>query len=411
MAVENGGWVVKKPARLMAMPLDPQLVAPAQKVKPQAMVLPISGYFGASTTVCQGFPQVAADPLVPTQAWLAWLEADPSQTEAAKACLGSGGQGGVMRIARLDGKSTVGKVEVAGEVCTKAAINGPLFLTGGLAVLDGDDTKLMNVNQRGLLAVRPIGGSLADWTSSLALKAKAIGDSTGATNLVGQFAMVHPVLVDFGAQAAAAERYLAVGIEDDSGALNLWGTHLKADGTKGALASWTTATPVAEVLAGATAVCGIDATVNASGTLGILTVLRKAGQDLVVLITRDAKGVVKTEQLVGQESQGDCRVGVAAARLAWTGKAWLPMVFETSDATSPFKGSVKYLWSNSALKVPLPQGIVAATLDNAASGGPTHALAWRAVVRPVHDATSMTTAVEAVNGTDARSIHLWSWAP
>jgi hypothetical protein len=331
--------------------------------------------------------------------------------DAVKGCLGNGGQGGVMRIARLDGKSAVGKVEVAGEVCTYKEGTPPLFLTAGLAVLDGAPADLMNVNQRGVLSVRPNGTSLKLWSTSLALKAKVIGDSTGATNLVGQFAMVHPVLVDFGAQAAAAERYLSVGIEDDSGALNLWGTHLKADGTKGALASWTTATPVAEVLAGATAVCGIDATVNASGTLGILTVLRKAGQDLVVLITRDAKGVVKAEQLVGQESQGDCRVGVAAARLAWTGKAWLPMVFETALATTPFQGSVKYLWSNSALKVPLPQGIVAATLDNAASGGPTHALAWRAVVRPVHDATSMTTAVEAVNGTDARSIHLWSWAP
>jgi hypothetical protein len=254
---------------------------------------------------------------------------------------------------------------------------------------------------------------LGEWNSSIGIKSKSIGDTSPAVsaNAPTAFAMVRPVLADFGLTALADQRYLTLGVDDDNAGLHLWGSYVKADGAKGSLASWTTETPAKEVFANATAVCGIDATVNASGTLGILTVLRKAGQDLVVLITRDAKGVVKAEQLVGQESQGDCRVGVAAARLAWTGKAWLPMVFETALATTPFQGSVKYLWSNSALKVPLPQGIVAATLDNAASGGPTHALAWRAVVRPVHDATSMTTAVEAVNGTDARSIHLWSWAP
>jgi hypothetical protein len=410
MAVENGGWVVKKPARLMAMPLDPQLVAPAQKVKPQAMVLPISGYFGASTTVCQGFPQVAADPLVPTQAWLAWLEADPGQMDAVKGCLGNGGQGGVMRIARLDGKSAVGKVEVAGEVCTYKEGTPPLFLTAGLAVLDGAPADLMNVNQRGVLSVRPNGTSLKLWSTSLALKAKVIGDSTGATNLVGQFAMVHPVLVDFGAQAAAAERYLSVGIEDDSGALNLWGTHLKADGTKGALASWTTATPVAEVLAGATAVCGIDATVNASGTLGILTVLRKAGQDLVVLITRDAKGVVKTEQLVGKTSKGDCRVGVAGARLAATGVGWLPVTYTAGSLAAPGAGTVEYLYKNSAIPIAI-DGIDAATTDNATSGGPNHALAWRGLASPLSSGTSITLVVESTDGASKRSIHLWSWAP
>ena len=411
MAVESGGWVVKKGARLQALPLDPQLLAPGQKVKPQALTLPVASFFGASTTVCQAFPQFAADPLVPTQAWLTWLEADPGQVDAAKGCLGNGGQGGVVRIARLDGKSASGKVDVAGEVCTYKEGTPPLFLTAGLAVLDGSQADWTNVNQRGILTVRPNGTSLKIWSTSLALKAKVIGDSSLPSNMIGQFAKVHPVVVDFGSAAIAAERYLALGVEEDAGAFSLWGTHLKADGTKGALASWTSATPVAEVFAGASNVCSIDATVNSAGTLGAVAVLRKGGQDLVVLVSRDSKGLVKAEQLFAAESQGDCRVGVAAARLAWTGKAWLPMVFETLASTVPLQGSVKYLWNNSALKLSLPQGIVAATLDNASAGGPTHALAWRAVARPVALGSAMATAIEAVNGTDARSIHVWSWVP
>jgi hypothetical protein len=222
--------------------------------------------------------------------------------------------------------------------------------------------------------------------------------------------MVHPVLVDFGAQAAAAERYLAVGATSKSGKFGLWATPIASDGTDDVPVAWTTATPVAEVLAGATAVCGIDATVNASGTLGILTVLRKAGQDLVVLITRDAKGVVKTEQLVGKTSKGDCRVGVAGARLAATGVGWLPVTYTAGSLAAPGAGTVEYLYKNSAIPIAI-DGIDAATTDNATSGGPNHALAWRGLASPLSSGTSITLVVESTDGASKRSIHLWSWAP
>ena len=411
MEVVGGAWVVKKPARLLAMPLDPQLVAPAQKVKPQAITLPVAKFFGSSTGVCQAFAQAANDPLVPNQAWLAWLEADPSQTEAAKACLGSGGQGGVMRVARLDGKSAAGSVEVAGEVCTLA--DEALFLTPGLALLDGSGADLTNINLRGLLSVRPTAGSsLAKWGSAYALKAKSIGDAGVAVNIAGLFAKVRPVAVDLTALSLPAERFLALGVEDDGGLLSLRGAYVKADGTKGGTAQWTSASPVKEVFANATAVCSIDATVNPAGTLGIVVVLRKASKDLVVLITRAADGTVKAEQLAGQDSQGNnCRVGIAGARIAWTGSAWLPLVYETLAATVPFQGSVKYLWANSVQKMPLPQGFVGATLDNTEEDTAANSLAWRGLARPVSLGAAMSSALETVNTAKARSLFVWTWLP
>ena len=413
MEVAAGAWSVKKPARLLAMPLDPQLVAPAQKVKPQAITLPVAKFFGSSTGVCQAFAQVASDPLVPNQAWLAWLEADPSQPDPAKGCLGNGGQGGVMRLARLDGNSAQGKVDVAGEVCTYKEGTPPLFLTAGVAVLDGGASDLMNVNQRGLLSVRPNGTSLKIWSTSLSLKGKVIDDPVGSVNIGAptDLALVRPVLVDFGGVAPASERYLSLAVIVKANVPALWAIPIASTSEDGSPVAWTSDKTVGDVFAGASAVCSLDAMVNPLGTLGIVVVLRKAGQDQVVLVTRDAAGVLKAEQVAGPESQGDCRVGIAGARITWTGSSWIPTLFETLAPTIPLQGAVKYLWANSAVKVSLPQGNVAATLDNGTAGGPNVALAWRGVARPVSSGTALTTAVEAVNASDTRSIFLWSWKP
>ena len=175
-------------------------------------------------------------------------------------------------------------------------------------------------------------------------------------------------------------------------------------------ASWTSDKTVGDVFAGASAVCSLDAMVNPLGTLGIVVVLRKAGQDQVVLVTRDAAGGLKAEQVVGKPSKGDCRVGVAGARIGWVGNGWLPVVFETLGPTVPMQGGVKYLWANSAQEVPLPLGMVAATLDNASKDGPTLPLAWRGLTRPVPSGTAMTVAIEAADDTSG-SLHLWSWKP
>ena len=418
MAVENGGWVVKKPARLMAMPLDPQLVAPAQKVKPQAITLPVAKFFGSSTGVCQAFAQAATDPLVPNQAWLAWLEADPSQTEAAKACLGSGGQGGVMRVARLDGKSAAGSVEVAGEVCTKSVgAIGPLFLTQGLAMLDGQSANLTDINLRGLLSVRPGGASLGEWNSSIGIKSKSIGDTSPAVsaNAPTAFAMVRPVLADFGLTALADQRYLTLGVDDDNAGLHLWGSYVKADGAKGSLASWTTETPAKEVFANATAVCSIDATVNPAGTLGIVVVLRKGTQDEVVLLTRDTLGQVTAVQVASspsiEASTTDCRTGLTAARVQF-GTNWSVAVLNTTDVIS--MGSVQGYSITAGKASPLTKwAFSAATTDTWDSGSqPTNSLAWRGLATAHFAGSAVFSVYETYVKTSlSRSIRMMSFLP
>ncbi|MBM5813023.1 MAG: hypothetical protein FJ191_13845, partial [Gammaproteobacteria bacterium] len=184
-AVESGGWVIKNSAgaRLRLLGLAPQVAAVGKKAAPEVVTLPTAALFGASKTVIQAFPVFAADAKEGKQVWLGWLEADPANQDAGKQCLAAGGQGGVPRVARVDAGVKAGKVEVAGEVCSKVPSLGPLFLTQGFAVLDGAPADVAAVEKRPFLTFRAQGTDLSTWSTAMLLKAKPVGDGTAATQL------------------------------------------------------------------------------------------------------------------------------------------------------------------------------------------------------------------------------------
>ena len=106
------------------------------------MAMGLSVGWADSAAVCQGYPTVARDPLAGNLAWLSWLESAPGQNPA---CLTANGQGGLLRLGRLDGGALpAGGIwsAVAGDattlassvLCTANQTKTPSFLTGGFAV-------------------------------------------------------------------------------------------------------------------------------------------------------------------------------------------------------------------------------------------------------------------------------------
>ena len=413
---EGGAWVIKNPkpgqgVGLFALPLDPQKAAVGSKVKPEAVALPVAGYFGGSKTVVQGFPVVAQDPLVETQAWLGWLEADPGNGDAAKQCLSAGGQGGVLRVARLHGGTKVGQVEVGGEVCAKAAgTNGPLFLTQGFQVLDGTGGDLTAASKRGILTLRPQGSSLAEWTGKVILKGANVNDAAAGAGFGPgiDFAKAHPVLVDFGVKAVASARYLGLAVTNDTGAFGLWGNYVNASGAKGAGATWTADKAVTDVFSGVTDVCGLDAAVDSAGNLGVVVVGRDLTSDVVLLLHRDATGTMTTKPIVTQPAIGKCRLGATAGRLSPAATGW-HVTWLNSDTTETIGkpetllvsgAQVSVIWKKTGFFVP-PSDTTLAT------AGPDASLAWRGLTAPVLFEGRATQVFEStVAGDSVRAIRL-----
>lgn len=410
MSVVSGAWKVSGGASLRAMALDPQVAAVGQKAKPAVFTLPASSFWAGSKTVCQAFPTVVSDPQAAGQVWVSWLEADPAG--GAPKCLDQAGKGGILRLARLDGKTAGGAMDVGGDVCTAGTGIGPLFLSTGVALLDGVGGDVNDVAKRGLLQVRPQGTGLADWATSFGFKGKAIGDSSAPGSLIGQFAKVHPVVVDLGSKATASARFLALAATSKNGAFGLWAYMLTDKGVDNDLDAWAASTKVKDVFAGATDVCGLDAAVDADGKLGVVVVTRKAGLDRVEVISRAVDGTTSVVTVKQQASLGggDCRLGVAGARISAMPSGWLTATYTTSSPTAPGTGNLEVQFAMNA--TPAPVGaLFASTMDTTASLTPTGALAWRGLTRTVAAGPTASTTIEAIDISGIRRLLLWTWKP
>lgn len=402
MTVQGGSWVVGAPARLRAMALDPQLAAPDAKVAPSVWTLPVSEQFADAATVCQAWPTVASDPSDPTRLWLGWLEASPT---APTSCLASTGQGGLVRIARLDAASGETFATSSG-VCPATAPNGPLFLTQGLVVLAGQSA-VTSPEQLAAVAVRPQGADLGNWFTGVALRGLGAASVSTTLNSLAPLA-AGPVAMVAHASGGSDEPWTALGASNDEGSWSLWAHGIKSTGSKGTLATWTSDANLQSLLSGASAVCSVDANTDPNGTLGAVLVLRTSTKDQVVLLERSQAGVLTLTPLLSQNSLGDCRVGVAGARIAAAPSGFAVTAYVTPLAITPFAASIVSL---GPVGVPVASlaGAAVSTTDNAASGGPAFGLGWRGLTRPQFGpAGTVTVLQEVLTTTSSRQLLLYT---
>ena len=118
----------------------------------------------------------------------------------------------------------------------------------------------------------------------------------------------------------------------------------------------------------------MDASVDAAGNIGVALVVRRAGKDAVLLVTRApgaATGVVTTvkEQV---SSSASCAIGYSAVRLI--GRSSGDFVIEWLDSNGPADVSKGGVWlTSSANNVP----VQLATLTAWDTDGSAAPLAWR----------------------------------
>jgi hypothetical protein len=247
-------------------------------------------------------------------------------------------------------------------------------------------------------------------TSGINLLTGTVEAYTDGSSVNSSPAPIHPVIVDFGTGALPAQRQLGLGVVLNKTVYSLFAAYIKADGSPGAADSWATTDPaVTSVFTGATAVCSLDATVDDAGTLGVVVVTRKGGNDRVELITRTANGSTAVATLKSATSKGDCRVGIAGARVGVGAAGWMTTTFTSLSANVALSGTVEVQYKG-ATNVPNIGTYDAGTFDSAATGGPTAALAWRGLVQPNMVGGVATGVVEAVAGKNSYLL-FWTWKP
>ena len=191
----------------------------------------------------------------------------------------------------------------------------------------------------------------------------------------------------------------------------LYANELAANGVSNGLASWATTSPVSDVFAGVTAVCSLDAAVDDKGTLGVVVVTRKGGKDEVTLITRAADGTTAaTPVKTAVASKGDCRVGVAGARVSSVGTGFATSSYTVNTTPFPQLGEVD-LYVGTGNSKPSMGAFTAGTLDTAPSGGPANSLARRGLTRILATSPTASVSVEAVDDSSQRRLLLWTWKP
>jgi hypothetical protein len=422
----NSQWSITKPAGLRAAIVDSIVGLPASKattaLAPVPIVsLPTATGWSDATTVCQGYPTVAHDPLAANLGWLSWLESAPGQTTA---CLTGNGQGGLLRLGRLDGGAIPGNATwsaVAGDqadlnlapLCTAKDAFLPSFLTAGFAVLPvaGSD-----VASKAVVSVRPYAPSLSSAGSQQMLRAGATSANVAKSlaQITGPFSLPHPVLVDAGASAPSTERFWTVALNEDTSGdpvlRSVWAAPISSAGSKGSPVEWTTGTtPVSGSGTGdlhdITAVCAMDASVDAGGNVGVALVVRRAGKDAVLLVTRaagSATGVVTTVKEQASSDPG-CSIGISVVRIV--GRAAGDFVFEWLDSTGPTDASKGAIWlTSSAANTP----VQLATLTAWDTDGAAAPLAWRGLGGlAVGPGGVVTTIIEGRSGT-SRTLFLHS---
>ena len=421
-ATASGGkWGITKPAQLRAVVLDS-----VEESKPGVgKAKPVTVTFAAALAgkdVCQGFPVVAVDPNSTSQGWLSWLEGDVK----AGTCLKSGYQGGIPRLARLDGAAVTAGVawDAAGAVCPDSAGQKPSFLTSGFAVLPGAEA---DASKRGGIWARPSGFSLSETGLNQVLLSGAVGKGVWAKATPGlsEFSTVHPVVVDTGKADKAGTRFWVLALDEKnvSGTYTreLWAQGMSAAGVETTKTKWLSSTTsgLGDLLAGTSAVCSLDAAVDPpTGDVGMALVTRKGGKNFVWLLVRNAAdGVMKSVQIQSKSGADDCRQGYAAARVAISGSNWFVATFEAVTSKSPSSGDIevtrvvskegiKSIWTGNGIDLTTTDSVDGATAT------PTVALAWRGLADlQVAADGALTLVLEMDDATGKRAIAVHSFMP
>jgi hypothetical protein len=408
-SVVSGGWQITGKAALHAVILDDVVAAADKKPLPPVVTLPAALTWKASGTVAQGYPVVVNDPLNPAQAWLSWLEADP----AGGGCLTGAGVGGVLRLARLDGTVVKsGDVAVAGEQCSLTANASPMFMTQGMAMIDALGVAANDPGARGVLSLRPNGTNLQTVSTAQVEFVGPVDSKQDQLIAGGPFSKVHPVVVDTGSKSGT--RYYGLALtEKGTTTVNrkLWALPVDSAGVETDATTWlqgnTPATSTAGDLDGVTAVCSLDATVNAAGTVGVLLVVRRAGNDEILLAERDVAGKTTVVKQGTQPSFGDCAYGWTSARLAPLATGWYIDV-QNADG-SALSGNLLIGKSGSIL-APITGQFSLTTDSSAASTVP--ALAWRGLAQPLVQGGNVTLVIEGKEPTTkAASLRITTFQP
>jgi hypothetical protein len=232
------------------------------------------------------------------------------------------------------------------------------------------------------------------------------GTASGATEvkpttIAGDFSLVPPVLVDTGSVAQDGTRYWALALTEKAADRQLWALPFDAAGAEKSPVAWLdSASGVgATVLGGTSAVCGLDAAYDAgSGEVVATVVVRQGGDDVVYLVRFGDAGATAPVVVAQKASAGDCRQGLAAARVSVGQGELLVSVYDAIAALPTLGSAGLYSVTGSSVQsVSIPSPVDASTTDSAAAGGPTNNLAARGLSAPlvagdavgfVHEGTS-----------------------
>lgn len=411
-------WDISLASKLRAVVLDPAVAAKPGETKPKPAIVTFANQVAGSGAIA-AFAAVAADPESTSQGWLTWLEAGAG---ASPTCLDTNGRGGITRLARLDGAALPGSgvwAAVAGMTCSLDGGDKPGFMTAGFAMLPGAET---DPNKRGAVWVRP---KVDDLKSPASIQL-IYGGSTGATSangstLLGAFSTVHPIVVDMGLEDANKARFWALALgEEKSGQTwnrELWALSLDATGAKKTTTKWLDSAVSgagATVLAGVDAVCSLDAAWDGdAGEAVAAIVVRQGGEDRVWLVRGKAGGAFSAVKVTSKSSKGDCRKGLASARVSVAGSNAMLVVNDTV-ASVPNVGSW-LLWAVSkqgvASSVPTTSLDDSTTTDTSLLAAPANALAWRGGVPALWNGSTWTLLLETRNADGKRGLTVYTFKP
>ncbi|MFZ4580570.1 MAG: hypothetical protein ACOYOB_19470, partial [Myxococcota bacterium] len=363
---------------------------------------------------------VVSDPLSKERAWVSWLEADVTPN-APGACLTSQGQGGVLRLGRLDG----GVVQpggnwgaVAGTKCSADDTLGPLVVTQALGLLDAVGVDAADPTKRGVISVRPEGTTLAKWTSALLARIGLIDGASalGSLGSANPFSQIHPVLVDTGVKSNKLDaRYYSVALTEKTSnqTRQLWAVPVDSEGTEDTAQTWLAGTngsaSTGSDFNGISAVCSLDATVDSgSGDVAVAMVVRRGSEDQVLLGVKKGANAMTVGVVAKQASSGSgCATGISTARVGSIAAGTQLVTWLYSPGAGEV-GTVRFAKVTGGVpSVPTElSGLFAFDTD----GGPSQ-LAWRGLSRPVTSVEgTVSMALEAKIG-GVRSVTVYTFKP
>ncbi|MCO4764238.1 MAG: hypothetical protein KC502_22185 [Myxococcales bacterium] len=414
--VSGGKWQITKPAAMRAVLLDSVEESKPGAGKPKPKVVTFASALKGKN-VCQGFPAVSADPNSSSQGWLTWLEADVK----AGTCLVNKYQGGIPRLARLDGSAPKGAAPwaAAGAVCPASAGQKPSFVTPGFTALAGAES---DPSKRGGIWVRPSGFGLSEVGANQSLMSGPVTKSLWSKGVpqIAEFSTTRSVVIDMGKTDKTGARYWALAMDEEKSGNSynraIWAQAFDSSGAKKSKSAWLSSSTGngKVVLSGVTEVCSVDAAYDAkSGKTGIVVVTRKSGKDYVWLLIRDAAGIVSPQQVVNKNSKGDCRTGFASARVVAGDGAWFVATYESPFASQPTYGSILIHRTTltDSKQVSTLDSAGLRTTDSVAGSGPSSSLAWRGLADLWYSADGVLSVAAEIDGAGKRAIAIHAFKP